>query len=59
MESELTKYDIQYLLAWCRLYPELYNQIANKLDKKFGLKGAELTLLITYFVSFYGGKAEQ
>ena len=38
------------LIVTCGQHPEVYNRIARRLYSDFGLRGAELCLLITYFV---------
>ena len=41
---------IGFLLEYCSKYPETFNKIANKLNDEFGMRSAEIVLLITYFV---------
>ena len=47
-ETELKH--LPFLISFCGKYPQVYNSIARRLADEFGLGGAELTLLITYFV---------
>ena len=50
-ESEnINHEDISYLLNYCAAHTEEYNEIANHLWRRFGLQGAELCLLVTYYV---------
>lgn len=46
----MDKKDIRFLLEFCNDYPEVYNKIAEQLYLEFNLKGAELVLLISYYV---------
>lgn len=41
---------IRFLLSYCSTCPELYNKVANQLYKNFRISGAELALLVTFFV---------
>ena len=41
---------IRFLLDYCSKYPETFNKVANKLNDEFGMRSAEIVLLITYFV---------
>lgn len=43
--------NIGFLLDYCSKYPELYNEIANHLYQRFGIRGAEIVLLVTYYVA--------
>lgn len=43
--------NISFLLNYASKCPELYNEVSNHLYKRFGLQGAELTLLVTYYVA--------
>lgn len=47
---------IGYLLSVCSKYPEIYNEVSNHLYNEFGLSGAELVLLVTYYVAKERGK---
>ncbi len=40
-----------YLLTYCAKVPELYNEVANHLYERFGIRSAELVLLVTYYVN--------
>lgn len=42
--------NITFLLKYCSRDPELYNQVSNHLYKRFGLRSAEVSLLVTYYV---------
>ena len=44
-------YDVKYLLEYCESIPQLYNEVSNHLWNRFGIKGAEITLLITYYIN--------
>ena len=50
MENDKKLNDLSFLISFCGRYPEVYNAISRRLNSEFGLGGAELTLLITYFV---------
>lgn len=39
------------LLDYCSSVPEIYNETANRLNERFGIRGAEIALLVTYFVA--------
>ena len=43
--------NISFLLDYCSKRPELYNEIVNHLYQRFHLRAAEITLLVTYYVS--------
>lgn len=43
--------NIGFLLNYCSRCPELYNEIANHLYQRFGIQGAEIVLLVTYYVA--------
>lgn len=43
--------DLDFLLNYCRTLPDLYNEISLRLYKDFFITGAEITLLVTYFVN--------
>lgn len=43
--------DIGFLLDYCSKIPELYNEVANHLYQRFGIRSAEITLLVTYYVA--------
>ena len=51
----MDKKDIGFLLEFCNDYPEIYNKIANQLYIEFGIRSAELVLLISYYVIKFGG----
>ena len=42
---------ITFLLDYCSEHADIYNEVANNLWERFHLRGAELCLLITYFVN--------
>lgn len=42
--------NIHELLDYCSKIPELYNEVANHLNEKWGIKYAELSLLVTYYI---------
>lgn len=44
-------YDIEYLINYCKTMPVLYNEVANHLWDRFGIRGAEICLLVTYYIS--------
>ena len=43
--------NIQFLLDYCSIRPELYNEIANHLYERFHMRSAEISLLVTYYVA--------
>lgn len=43
--------DVGFLLNYCSQHPDVYNEVANHLWKRFNIKSAELVLLITYYVN--------
>lgn len=43
--------DVGFLLNYCSQHPDVYNEVANHLWERFGIKSAELVLLITYYVN--------
>lgn len=43
--------DLEFLLNYCNTLPDLYNEISLRLYKDFFITGAEIALLITYFVN--------
>lgn len=47
---EKDKQNIKELLDYCSKIPELYNEVANHLNGKWGIKSAELCLLVTYYI---------
>lgn len=51
IDKRCDKERIQFLLDYCLKYPELYNEVANHLYSRFGIQGAEITLLVTYYVA--------
>ena len=53
MDNELST----KLIVTCGQHPEVYNRIARRLYSEFGLRGAELCLLVTYFVLEEGDKS--
>lgn len=46
-----TDENIKFLLEYCSKIPELYNDVSNHLYDRFGIIGAEICLLITYYVN--------
>ena len=45
------KDNIRFLLDYCSAIPDLYNRVANHLYVRFGLRSAEISLLVTYYVN--------
>ena len=45
------KDNIRFLLDYCSKIPEEYNRVSNHLYVHFGLRSAELSLLVTYYVN--------
>lgn len=43
--------NIAFLLDYCSKRPELYNEVSNHLNSRFHIRAAELSLLVTYYVS--------
>ena len=43
--------DVGFLLNYCSQHADVYNEVANHLWERFGIKSAELVLLITYYVN--------
>ena len=52
-ENGVTNTNIKFLLDEVSKYPELYNAIANDLWVQFGIRSAEITLLVTYMIHKY------
>lgn len=51
--------DMSSLISWAQGHEVLYNQVANKLYSEFGIKGcAEITLIITYMITIFGGETD-
>lgn len=48
---ETTKDNIAYLLEYCSKCPEIYNDVASHLWKRFHIVSAEIVLLVTYYVA--------
>lgn len=57
--SYIDKERIQFLLDYCSKHPELYNEVANHLYSRFAIQGAEITLLVTYYVAEERRKHEE
>lgn len=49
---------IDFLLQQCKDHPELYNQVALDLKRDFDIKGANIALLVTYYIMQYGGNSK-
>lgn len=49
----------QFLLEYCSKIPNLYIEVSNHLYKRFGIVGAEICLLITYYVNEERRKHEE
>ena len=43
-----------FLLDYCSKDPEKFNKVANKLWEEFGIRSAEIALLITYITMEVG-----
>lgn len=43
--------NIGFLLDYCSKRPELYNEVSSHLYSRFHISSAELSLLVTYYVS--------
>ena len=43
--------NIRFLLEYCSKIPQLYNEVSNHLYNRFGIVGAEICLLVTYYVN--------
>lgn len=43
--------NLRFLLEYCSDIPEIYNRVSNHLYGRFGIRGAEICLLVTYFVN--------
>lgn len=52
MDNELST----KLIVTCGQKPEVYNRISRRLYSEFGIQGAEICLLVTYFVLEEGEK---
>ena len=50
------RYNIRFLLDYCSKIPEEYNRVANHLYVQFGIREAEIALLVTYYVNEEGKK---
>lgn len=50
--------NIKYLLNYCYVLPELYNDVSTKLWVEFGIQSAELSLLCTYMINEWRLKNE-
>lgn len=46
----MNKSDIGFLLNYCSNHADVYNQVSTHLYDKFGIVGAEIVLLMTYYV---------
>ena len=51
INNHKSKDNIQFLLEYCSKMPELYNEVSNHLYERFGIIGAEICLLVTYYVN--------
>lgn len=43
--------NIGFLLDYNSKNPELYNEVANHLYERFGLRSAEISLLVAYYIA--------
>ena len=43
--------NIGFLLNYASRHVDIYNEVANFLNERFGITSAELDLIVTYFVS--------
>ena len=50
-EKSTSNANIGFLLNYCSKIPELYNEVANHLYQRFGIRTAEISLLVTYYVA--------
>ena len=50
-DDSMNVYDVGFLLNYRSQHPDVYNEVANHLWERFGIKSAELVLLITYYVN--------
>lgn len=50
-KNKMTNKNIAFLFDYCSKEADLYNLVAYHLNKRFGITSAEITLLVTYYVS--------
>ncbi len=46
----MNKLDIGFLIDYCSKHADVYNQVSSHLFDRFGIVGAEIVLLVTYYV---------
>ena len=46
------------LISYCERDPKLYNKVANDINTHFGVRSAEISLLVTYYLMKWGVKSE-